>query len=76
MDMEQTTETEPKESSPEQETAFLPPSICPGKYRPGDTVTLKVVAVEDDGTVEVAPCGSGQDRKSYEDEIDNLPEDE
>ena len=78
MEMGQESEME-SESKPESEdsseTAFIPSSVCKGSFKPGDTISLKVVAVEDDGTIEVKSSGS-EPKQSYEEEIDNLPEDE
>ena len=74
MEMGQEPEME-SESESSSETAFIPSSVCKGNFKPGDTISLKVVAVEDDGTIEVKSSGS-EPKQSYEEEIDNFPEDE
>ena len=54
-------------------TAYLPASVAGPSCKPGATITLKVVSVdEEDGTVEVAPASSSTPADGAEDPNESL----
>lgn len=61
-EMEDTMESEDTEMESEDSGSAYLPAECAGKgVKAGDTITLKVVSVAEDGTVEVCPAvGQGK----------------
>lgn len=69
------TEDGAPESAESESSAFIPAAILGGKqFRPGDTITLKVVESSDDGlevaVASAAPAEASSDYPSAESEID------